>query len=128
MVVMEPQWESRRKGELTSEYLGRVLENFLGFREMAVRARQAHFDDYFCPPEVDDGMNINRLVNELLEKSKTISKNSPQYRRIMIVRELAIQGEFDGTKEESDRWAASKEGQEAMSEFPPELRKKLFGV
>lgn len=125
---MDLSWEGRKPHELSSEYLGRVLENYLGFKEMAVRARRGHFDDYFCPPEVDDGMNINRLVNELKEKADRIHRGSSQHRRILEVREAAIQGEFDGTKEESDRWAASKEGQTAMSEFPPEVRKKLFGV
>jgi hypothetical protein len=121
-------WEERRPHELTSEYLGRVLEDYLGLSEMAARARRGHFDDYFCPPEVDDGMNIHRLVNELYGKTQVINRGSPQYKRIMEVREAAINGEFDGTKEESDRWAQSKEGQELMSEFPPEVRKKLFGV
>lgn len=38
-----------------------------------------------------------------------------------------MNGEFDATKEESDAWAASPEGQEAMASFPPEMRKALFG-
>jgi hypothetical protein len=58
-------WERRRAGELTTEYLGRVLDEHCGLPEMAKRARRGHFDDFFCPPEVDDGMNIHRLVGEL---------------------------------------------------------------
>jgi hypothetical protein len=120
-------WEPRRKGEMTTEYLGRVLENYLGLKDMAARARRGHFDDYFAPDEVADGMEIMRLVNELYEKTQTIQKYTPQYYRIMAVRKAAMEGEFDGTKEESDRWAVSKEGQELMKEFPEEVRKKLFG-
>lgn len=118
-------WERRRVGELTTEYLGRVLEDYLQLPEMAQRARQGHFDDYFCPPDVDDGMNINRLVDELQRKSTVVTKS--RKKRILEVAEAAKQGEFDGTKEESERWAASKEGQDLMKEFPLEVRRRLFG-
>lgn len=37
-------------------------------------------------------------------------------------------GEFDATKEESDEWARSAEGREAMKGFTPEQRAALFGV
>ena len=55
-------WERRREGEPTPTYLGRVLDE-LGFPDMARRAREGHFDDYFAPPEVADGMEILRLYN-----------------------------------------------------------------
>jgi hypothetical protein len=107
-------FERRRKNELTTEYLGRVLEDYLYFPEMAKRAREGHFDDYFCPPEVDDGMNIHRLVWELQFKLENINKDTPQGHRIKEVIGVAIDGGFDGTKEEAERWGASKEGQESF--------------
>ena len=119
-------WEKRREGELTTEYLGRVLEDYLHLPEMAKRARYGHFDDYFCPAEIADGTEIIRLVQELYDKTRLLTRNSPQWVRVICVIEAVKQGEFDGTKEESDRWVASKEGQEALSAFTPAARKKLF--
>lgn len=116
-------FEKRRSNETTAVYLGRVLEEYLGLPEMAKRAREGHFDDYFCPPEVDDGFNIQRLVNELTERKKGLVIGSPQYRRINEVITDAIEGEFDGTLDESDHWAKSKDGQETMRQlFPPRKR------
>jgi hypothetical protein len=111
------EWETRRPGEMTTVYLGRVLEEFLGLKDMARRAREGHFDDYFCPPEIDDGLNMHRLVGELEDKGRGLNRNSPQFKRIMQVREAVVLGEFDGTKEESQRWAASKEGQELFRQL-----------
>jgi hypothetical protein len=111
---MAIEWEHRKPGEMTTIYLGRVLEEFLGLRDMARRAREGHFDDYFCPPELADGMELHRLVYELEAKAKGLNRNSPQIKRIFKVREAVIEGEFDATKEEAERWGASKEGQETF--------------
>jgi hypothetical protein len=122
------QWNPRRPGELTSEYLGRVLEDYLHLNAMAQRARLKHYDDFFCPKEIADGMEILRLVNELHEVAKRLTRHSPQWKRVMYVIDQVKEGEFDGTREESSRWAASEDGQEAMAEFPEDIRNKLFGV
>lgn len=37
-------------------------------------------------------------------------------------------GEFDASLEESDAWANSPEGRDAMKDFTPEQRATLFGV
>lgn len=37
-------------------------------------------------------------------------------------------GEFDATCDESDAWANSPQGREAMKDFTPEQRALLFGV
>lgn len=105
-------WERRRPGELTPIYLGRVLDDYLGLPAMARRAREGHFDDWSAPAEVADGMEIVRLVNELAGKAQMMGK--ADRKKVLAVREAAIAGEFDGTKAESDRWAASKDGQETM--------------
>lgn len=105
-------WERRRSGEQTASYLGRVLDDYLGFPDMARRAREGHFDDFSCPAEVADGMEITRLVNELGAKAQVVTKADRG--RVLGVRAAAAAGEFDGTKEESDRWMASKDGQDAL--------------
>jgi hypothetical protein len=109
-------FEMRRPGELTTEYLGRVLENYLGLHDMAKQARLGHFDDYFAPREVADGLEILRLVRklELAARAQQASGQRDRMRRTLEVRNAVKSGEFDATKEESDRWAASKDGQETM--------------
>lgn len=100
-------------------YLGRVLDEYLGLPYMARRAREGLFDDFFCPPEVDDGMSKQRLLNELLRHSEGMSHGSPQRIRISEVIDAVKTGEFDGTIEESHRWAESKEGRALLKELYP---------
>lgn len=108
-------WERRRPGEITPAYLGRVLD-WLGLADMAKRARRGHFDDFFAPAEVADGMEILRLYNELRAAARTMqaSGQADRMRRTLAVAEAVKTGEFDATPEESDRWAASKDGQDAF--------------
>jgi hypothetical protein len=104
----------RRDGERTNEYLGRTLDD-LGLHNMAERARLYHFDDYFCPDEVDDGANINHLVEELrMQRNAQRTLNPDNAIRINATMLLAMEGEFDGTKEESEEWAKSADGQETF--------------
>lgn len=108
-------WERRRDGEQTPTYLGRVLDDYLGLPAMARRAREGHFDDFFAPPDVADGLEILHLVNELHAKTQVVAKSDRA--RIREVIEAVKVGEFDATREESDRWAASKDGQDTMREL-----------
>lgn len=105
-------WGTRRKAELTTEYLGRVLDDYLGFPAMAERARSGHYDDFFATVEVADGLEILRLYNELAGKAQVVGK--ADQRKVREVMEAVKAGEFDATKQESDRWFASKDGQDAM--------------
>ncbi len=108
-------WERRRAGEPTPTYLGRVLEEYLGLPEMARRAREGHFDDFFAPAEVADGLEILRLYGELRGKAQVVRKADRA--RVLEVAEAVKAGEFDATSEESARWAASKDGQDTMREL-----------
>jgi hypothetical protein len=107
-------WHPRRDDEPTADYLARVLDE-LGHTDMARRALLAHFDDYFCPPDVDDGANIHRLVAELDSWARSATRD--QRHRARAVIEAAKDGEFDGTRAEADRWAASADGQAAFHEL-----------
>lgn len=109
---VEYGWEGRRPGEQTPMYLGRVLDDYLGLPAMARRAREGHFDDFFAPAEVADGMEVLRLYGELRGKAQIVGKADRA--RILEVAEAVKVGEFDATREESDRWAASKDGQDAF--------------
>lgn len=113
-------WEPRRDGEATADYLARVLEE-LGAPALAARARAFHYDDYLCPPDVDDGANIQRLVLAVCAWADTHG----QPHRARVVAEAAKHGEFDGTSEESGAWARSEDGQAAFRELvasPPPPR------
>lgn len=94
-------WELRREGEMTPEYLGRVLAG-LGLSDLAARARMGHFDDFHAPAE----------VAELRAAAKTAPDVTRD--RIAAVENAVRRGEFDATRAESDRWAASKDGQETF--------------
>ena len=92
----------------------------LGFPDMARRAREGHFDDYFAPPEVADGMEILRLYNELRGKLTVVRKSERP--RVQAVMEAVKTGKFAATKAESDRWAASKGGQDTLKALLPKER------
>lgn len=113
--MAEREWETRRPGELTPIYLGRILD-WLQLPDMARRAREGHFDDFFAPADVADGMEILRLHRELRAHARTmqLSGQRERLRRTLAVADAVKDGEFDATKEESDRWAASKDGQDTM--------------
>jgi hypothetical protein len=107
-------WERRREGEMTPEYIGRVLDE-LHFPGMAKRARLGHFDDFFAPAEVADGMELHRLVAELRSKKAVVAKSGRP--RIDDLIGAVVAGEFDATQEESARWATSLEAQKLFEEL-----------
>lgn len=86
----------------------------LGLPDLAAKARTGFYDDYLSP--VAD--NIGQLLADLLE-AVTKLPNSAEDRAIGILnlRQRAINGEFDGTTEESEAWAASPEGQNIMRQL-----------
>lgn len=81
------------------------------YEAFARRAETGEFDDYssahgyVCP--------VTQLHNELIAAGLT-----------RFAKRVAS-GEFDATKEESDEWARSPEGQEAAKDLSPELRRLL---
>lgn len=129
---MEPEripweFELRRPGELSSEYLGRVLD-WAGFPTLAANARLGHYDDYSAPAEVADGLETMRLIRDVRKAAAALTDDASGYtfkfaergqraQRAAQVENAAKCGEFDATKEESDRWAASKDGQETFAEL-----------
>ena len=81
-------------------------DNAAKYEAFAKRAETGEFDDYadtyVCP--------ITQLYTELLAAGFT-----------KFAKRVA-NGEFDATKEESDEWMRSPQGQAAAKELPPELR------
>jgi hypothetical protein len=79
------------------------------YEAFAKRAETGEFDDYAdtydCP--------ITQLHNELIEAGFT-----------KFAARVA-NGEFDATREESDEWANSPSGKEAMAGLSPAMKKAL---
>lgn len=105
-------WEPRGAGEETTAYLGRVLEEYLGFPAMARRARAGAFvarrvDVGGYSIVVGDG--IGRLANELVGKTTIVHKTERV--RIAAVLYAVGAGAFDGTPAEHQAWAESEDGQ-----------------
>lgn len=84
----------------TKDRLAQELRT-IGLDGMAAFAEQGKYDDFLS----DEVCGITCLVNELA-KVGTVEA--------LALRRRAIEGEFDATKEESDAWAASPDGQEAF--------------
>ena len=86
--------------------------NAAKYEALAKRAETGEFDDYgtvhVCGPTA--------LYMELLDAG------------FQKFAKRVASGEFDASQEESDEWANSPEGREAMKDFTPEQRAKLFGV
>ena len=110
---IEPWWEDRRENEQTPDYLGRVLDE-AGLPDLARNARAAHYDDFHAPAEVADGLEIIRLVRDLRRAARAEPEKAD---RIAVIENATRRGEFDATKAESDRWAASKDGQDTFGEL-----------
>lgn len=83
--------------------------NAAKYEAFAQRAETGEFDDYadtyVCP--------ITQLHGELMAAGFTKFAGR------------VASGEFDATKEESDEWARSPEGQAIASDLPPEVRQAL---
>jgi len=87
----------------TAERLARAIEERGNPRlaGMVRKARAGEYDDYLS----DSATPINDLVRDLRQNGEH------------ELAQRAIDGEFDGTKEEAEAWANSPEGQEVFGEF-----------
>lgn len=100
--------------EHTTAKLARALSAIPGVpRDMIERAIAGHYHDYLSPlamPEV-------QLVADL--RSLASLPATPRDSRPMLraLAKAVIAGEYDATKEESDAWAASPEGQETFRQL-----------
>lgn len=85
------------------------------YEAFAKRAETGEFDDYATPSDAAHICPITQLHAELTAAGLT-----------KFAARVA-NGEFDATKEESDEWVRSPEGQEAFKRLSPEMRKILGG-
>jgi hypothetical protein len=105
--------------ERTTAKLARALEAIPGVpEEMIERARTGHYHDYLSPLDFPE-MQLVADLKELAARPGTPRNSRP------LLRDLAkavINGDHDASKEESDEWARSPEGQETIAAlFPPRV-------
>lgn len=89
------------------------LNNAESYEAFAKRAETGEFDDFAIPSDASHICPITQLYTELMAAGLT-----------KFAARVA-DGEFDATKEESDEWARSPEGQEIAKSLPPEMRRML---
>ena len=101
-------------GEHTTAKLARALQEIPGVpKEMITRAVDGYYHDYLSPlamPEL-------QLVTDLRELAKVPATPRDSRTMLRALADHVIAGEFDATKEESDAWAASPEGQETFRQL-----------
>jgi hypothetical protein len=103
--------------EHTKDRLARELRS-LGLDAMAERAATGYYDDYLSP----HADNIGQLLADLMQACLP-DLTSDKAAKILELRQRAINGEFDGTTEESEAWAASPEGQEVFRQLARSAKK-----
>ena len=87
--------------EPTTERLARALEEAGAPAGMIERARRGFYDDYKSPLAMPEMQLYNEAKAAGLES----------------ICQGVLAGEWDATKEESDEWAASPEGQEVFRQL-----------
>lgn len=83
--------------------------NAVGFHDLAERAATGEWNDYFGKhplPQIHLVATLTHYAGRQGPVARTAAKK---------LVERVKDGDFDGTKEESDEWAASEEGQEAFN-------------
>lgn len=89
--------------------------NAAKYEAFAKRAATGEFDDYATPTDPAHICPITQLHAELTAAGFT---------RFAA---CVANGEFDATKEESDEWVYSEDGQAAFRQLPAKMRKVING-
>jgi len=90
-------------------------ENAARYEAFAKRAATGEFDDYAIPSDDAHVCPITQLHSLLTAAGFT-----------KFAARVA-DGEFDATKEESDEWAMSPEGQDVFRQLPEAMRRAING-
>ena len=96
----------------TSQILADALRS-AGFTDLASRAEKDEFHDFMSPHATPELM-----LADLLQQESTIAYQRDDGAKAIAaqnIRRRLINGEFDASKAESEAWAKSQEGQEALS-------------
>jgi hypothetical protein len=93
----------------TKDFLAQELEK-AGLTEMAEKAREGWYHDYLSPL----ALPCQQLEADLKAVGTLEAK---------ALRQRHLNGEFDASREESDAWATSPEGQAAFGSLSEEMRR-----
>ncbi len=88
--------------EHTKDKLAGALRE-AGLEEMAKKAEAGYYHDFLSP--------LDAPCLQLMQDLREVSANNPKVPELM---RRHCNGEFDASKEESDEWAASLEGQDTF--------------
>lgn len=92
----------------TKDKLAQALRE-AGLLNMSVLAANGYYHDFLSP-----------LATPCIQLATDLAQvGTPE---AMALRARHLNGEFDATKEESDEWARSKDGQAVARELPKEMR------
>lgn len=89
----------------TKDKLAAALRE-VGLDVMADQAATGYYHDFLSPLDTPE----LQLISDLMD----VATINPNKDAILKLRDRVMQGEFDASKEESDAWAASPEGQAAF--------------
>ena len=93
----------------TAQHLADSLRT-AGFHDLAKRAEACEFHDYLSPHALPELMLDKELI-KIIEHNKS---TKPERQAATDIRARLHDGEFDASKEESDQWAVSPDGQAAF--------------
>lgn len=85
-----------------------------GLGDMSLKARGGYYHDYLSP-----------LPTPCLQLATDLKAAGTAPALALLERHM--RGEFDATSEEADDWEHSADGQAALGQFPPEMRKLFQG-
>jgi hypothetical protein len=77
----------------------------IGLMDMSLKARGGYYHDFLSPLDTPE----LQLIHDLYAKRDTPGA--------LELRQRVMNGEFDASVEESDEWAASPDGQYAMTQL-----------
>lgn len=93
----------------TKDFLAQELRA-AGLGDMSIKAAQGYYHDYLSPLATPE---LQLLAD--LKAAASRASGRLQHGQISDLIRRHLNGEFDASKEESDEWAASPEGQDAYN-------------
>lgn len=98
----------------TKDKLAQALRE-AGLVGMAEKAATGYYHDYLSPLDLP----CQQLAHDLTTFANAPSLSEPRRMEVRTLLARHMNGEFDASKEESDAWAASQEGQETFAALMP---------
>jgi hypothetical protein len=92
----------------TKDMLADELQK-LGLMDMSLKARGGYYHDFLSPLDMPE----TQLISDLAKVAQQLGWGDART-AVLDLRRRVINGDFDASKEESDEWAASEEGQDAF--------------